>query len=333
MNIINKIYIIFISFILNFILNKLLIFIFSKYNIFQNIRYEGPKSHFKKKYTPTMSGINIFIMIFFHYYFFLKKNNIYLNTIILLYFLNFLIGFLDDILKIVKKNSNIIKLKHKIILQFLIYNIIIFFNKKILYKNIINIPFLNIKFYTNKIINYFFYFIIINGFCNSVNITDGLDGLVSFPLILIYIILILILYLSIYNNNFSLIHKLFFIDLISIFMNIIGCLLSFLWFNSYPANIFLGDVGSLPLGSIIGFSFIILNKELLSIVPCFLLFIESMSTIIQIFTYNFFNKFRFFLMAPIHHHYELKNIHENKIVVRFWILSILLFLISLILII
>ncbi len=323
----------FLSFIFSFFFIKYFIFFLCNLNVFQNIRIFIPKNHFFKKNIPTMGGISILFSFFFIFYiFFYKKYNFDILILILFFVLNSLIGFLDDYLKCFVKNSNGLSIFNKYILQSFFSFLYIYY---LYYYSFLNINYYIYLFKYKLNISYiyilFWYFILV-GTSNSVNFTDGLDGLVSFPLILNFIFLLIVSvseYFLIFNNIIINYNYLIFINYLIIFISIIlGSLLSFLYYNFYPAKIFLGDVGSLSLGFLLAAIFILLNKEFILFISGFVFFIEFISVILQIFWFNFLNK-RIFLMAPLHHHYELLNYKEQNIVFFFWFLSFFSFLISL----
>ncbi|BBA85175.1 phospho-N-acetylmuramoyl-pentapeptide-transferase [endosymbiont of Sipalinus gigas] len=315
------------SFFTSLILVKFIKFILNKKKFFQYIRYEGPKSHYIKKNTPTMGGISIITSILINLLFYTKinKNILY---IIISCLLNSILGLIDDVIKILNKKDGIYP-RYKLLFQIVLYYIII--NKLKINKKVIFIPFYKKKYVNiNKFIYYLISFFTLLGSINSVNLTDGLDGLISVISIFILTLLIIIsfisenLYLSKYFNIIHIPNN----NIYTICSITIGSIIGFLWYNSYPSEIFLGDVGSLSIGYLIGLIHIIFRKELLLLISGLLLIIESLSVIIQVFTYKYFNKKRIFLMSPIHHHFELKGIHESKISFRFWILSFILFIIS-----
>ena len=177
----------------------------------------------------------------------------------------------------------------------------------------------------------FFAFLVIIGTSNGVNLTDGLDGLAIVPVILTAVCLALIAYL-VGNKIFSEYLNLFFIpgvgELAVLSSSLIGAGLGFLWFNAHPAKIFMGDTGSLSIGAAIGSISIIIKHELVLFIVGFLFVLETSSVIIQVLHFKLFKK-RFFLMSPLHHHFEKKGWHENTIVIRFWILAVIFALLGL----
>jgi phospho-N-acetylmuramoyl-pentapeptide-transferase len=168
-------------------------------------------------------------------------------------------------------------------------------------------------------------FLVIAGSSNAVNLTDGLDGLVSGPLIVVSITLLIIAYLT-GHYNYANYLNLFYVketgEIVVYLAAVIGALIGFLWFNFYPAQVFMGDTGSLTLGGILGIIVIFLKQELLLPIAGFIFILEAVSVVIQVWHFKKFGK-RVFKMAPIHHHFELLGVPETKVTIRFWIVTIL----------
>lgn len=310
----NTILIILISLVLTLILGRIIIPILRSSHIGQNIRQEGPKSHYEKAGTPTMGGIIFLISALVLTLIFVPFS---MKTFILLLstFGFGAIGFIDDFRKLVLKRSLGLTAKQKIILQVVISFVIavlcfIFQNETI---TKLWIPFTDTRLNVSILGIPIMMFIMI-GTSNAVNLTDGLDGLssqVSIPVFLTLIIL---------SQNIE--DKLF----ASIML---GGVLGFLFYNSNPASVFMGDTGSMAIGgAVVG---LVINMGM----PIFLIILggvyvaESLSVIIQVASYKFRNKKRIFLMTPIHHHFELKGYKEPKIVTGFTIVSVILSLITL----
>ncbi len=321
----------FLSFFFSYFFGKYFLFFLNKNKIYHNVRDLNLKNNFNKSNIPIMGGLIIIFSFLLTSFIFVNWIDINIFILILFFIFNVFIGFLDDFLKVYKKNSDGLSIFYKYLLQSLISILFIFFllNFKINYSNDLIFNFfkkiINIKYY------YFFlwYFLLVCGI-NAVNFTDGLDGLVLFPLILVILFLILV---SICSSNFYLsfllnIKYIYYAkDLILINSILFGSLLSFLLLNFSPAKIFLGDVGSLSLGSLISMMFILLNKELYFILVGYLFFIEFLSVLFQIIFFKLF-KIRIFMMSPIHHHYELLGYSEITIVIYFWVISFFSFFLS-----
>ncbi len=323
----------FLSLISSFFLIKYFIYFLNKNNFFQKSRFIIPSNHILKKNIPTMGGLIILLCFFLIFFlFFYRIYNFDIFILFLFFIFNSLIGFLDDYMKCFILNSNGLSIFNKFILQSFTSFFYIYYLYKYSFLNLnIFLNILNYKF-NMKYFYFFLWYFILVGTSNSINITDGLDGLVIFPLILNFIFLLIICF----NEYFFIIdyilinyNYLIFIKYLIISISIIlGILFAFLYYNFYPAKIFLGDIGSLSLGFILPAIFILLRKEFFLLLSGFIFIVEIVSVIIQIFSFNFFNK-RVFLMAPLHHHYELLNYEEKNIVFMFWFISFISFLISL----
>ena len=303
-------------------------------NIFpsgQPIRNDGPESHYSKKGTPTLGGLLIIFSISFSSIIwtsdFSKFNYILILTLILFGF----VGFIDDFQKV--KIGRGISSKTKFIIQ-LVATIVIYLTIK---QNGFDLNKFSIPFLKDVSIELgYFYFIlilfIILGSTNATNLTDGLDGLVSMPLIFVFLTFAIFAYI-LGNINFSdylLVNYISGSGEIVIFCtSSIGALLGFLWFNSSPASIFMGDTGSQSLGASLAVTSILLKQEIVLAVAGGLFVIETISVMLQVTYFKFTNGKRLFLMAPLHHHYEKKGLSEQKIVIRFWILSFLFCLLAL----
>lgn len=317
-----------ISFLLTILVGKKFIqFMIKWQGEGQPIRNDGPETHMLKIGTPTMGGLLIICII-------LICSAIFtISTIILpLLFITVAygsIGFIDDYAKIKKQNTKGLKAKTRLLLELIIAAIVIWYIDPI---TIIRIPFID-RILDLGLLYYFFAIIVVVGSANATNLTDGLDGLLSGTAIIALSTFVLIILMILYNiypitkldvtldqNDLY--------DLIALYSIVIGVLLGFLWYNASPARIFMGDVGSLAIGGLIGITAIILKQEILLIIIGGIFVIEALSVIIQVISYKIRKK-RIFLMAPIHHHFEKLNIPENTIVIRFWIISLLLSYLSL----
>ena len=297
----------------------------------QPIRNDGPKSHYIKKGTPTLGGILILFSIIFSSIIwtsdFSKFNYILILTLILFG----LIGFIDDFQKV--KIGKGISSKTKFIAQ-LLATIIIYFTIKHngFDLNKFSVPFLKDVSIELGYMYFILILFIIIGSTNATNLTDGLDGLVSMPLIFVFLTFSIFAYI-LGNINFSdylLVNYISGSGEIVIFCtSSIGALLGFLWFNSNPASIFMGDSGSQSLGASLAVTSILLKQEIVLAVAGGLFVIETISVLLQVTYFRFSNGKRLFFMAPLHHHYEKKGLSEQKIVIRFWILSFLFCLLAL----
>lgn len=301
----------------------------------QPIRNDGPISHIiKKAGTPTFGGFLIIFAAILSSVLWADIKNIYV-LISLFSILSFsLIGFFDDYLKIKKKNSKGIKAKYKFLLQIIFGLMIVYLinmstDEDI--RNILHLPFYKDLVFDLGVFYIFFGVIVIVGSSNAVNLTDGLDGLATVPVILVSLTFILITYL-VGNVIFSDYLKLTYIkntaEVCVVLGSIVGASLGFLWFNAPPAKIFMGDTGSLALGAFLGTVSLIAKHEIALLIAGGLFVLEASSVIIQVISFKFFGR-RVFRMAPLHHHFEKKGWEESTIVIRFWIISVILVLIAL----
>ncbi|MGM0378212.1 MAG: phospho-N-acetylmuramoyl-pentapeptide-transferase [Bacillota bacterium] len=297
----NKIFIFLASLSLSLFLGKVLIKKLKEFKFGQSIRKEGPKSHYEKSGTPTMGGL-IFLISFLIIFLFIHKININMIMIILTIYGLGSVGFIDDLF-IIKTGSNEgIKPKQKIFGQILVATIISILTYKYIgakvyfpfFVNSINLGLLYIPF------NIFF----IIALSNSVNLTDGLDGLSTSVTIIVLISLLIpaMIFKNILIQNSIVI--------------LIGGLIAFLFYNKKPAKVFMGDVGSLALGGAVAIFSIILKLQFFIPFIGIIYFAESLSVIIQVLFFKKYNK-RIFKMTPIHHHYELLGFKEVEIVKKF----------------
>ena len=297
----------------------------------QPIRNDGPKTHFLKKGTPTLGGVLILFSIIISSIIWTSNFSKFNYILILTLILFGIIGLIDDYKKV--KIGKGITTKAKFIGQ-LIATVIIFFTIKYygFELNKFNIPFLKDTYLE---LGYFYFVLIlfiIIGATNATNLTDGLDGLVSMPLIFVFLTFAIFSYV-LGNINFSDYLLVNYIkgsgEIVIFSTSAIGALLGFLWFNSSPASIFMGDTGSQSLGASLAVTSILLKQEIVLAVAGGLFVIEAISVMLQVSYFKITKGKRLFLMAPLHHHFEKKGLSEQKIVIRFWILSFLFCLLAL----
>ena len=323
------------SLIIIFLIGTPLINYFAKKQITGPIRQDGPIDHIiKKSGTPTMGGLMILIGIIVSTLLWADLKNIYIWVVLFVCASLGFLGFLDDYLKIKYKNSTGINAKYKFFWQFTISLIAILV--LVYFTDHENILELYIPFFKNLIINLGLFFIpfgifVIIGSSNAVNLTDGLDGLATVPVMLVALSFSLICYLvgnTIFSNYLQ-IQYIPNVGELSVFCgSIVGSCLGFLWYNAPPAKIFMGDTGSLSLGGSIASVAIIAKHEIVLAIIGGLFVLETASVIIQVVSFKLTGK-RVFKMAPIHHHFEKKGWAESTVVIRFWIISIILALIGL----
>ena len=323
------------SLIIVFLVGGPLIKLFSKKDITGPIRQDGPIDHIiKKTGTPTMGGIIIIIGILSSTLMWANLKNVYIWSLIFITFGLGCLGFIDDLLKIKFKNSQGLNSKLKFLGQFIIGLVTLLFLTNFSGHEYLNN--LYFPFFKNLILDLGIFFIpfgllVIIGSSNAVNLTDGLDGLATVPIMLVALSFTFICYV-VGNTIFSEYLKIQYIpDVgeVSIFCgSIVGSCLGFLWYNAPPAKIFMGDTGSLSLGGSLAAVSIIVKHEIVLAIIGGLFVLETISVIIQVISYKVFGK-RVFMMAPIHHHFEKKGWAESTIVIRFWIIAIILALIGL----
>jgi phospho-N-acetylmuramoyl-pentapeptide-transferase len=325
----------FTSMLVVFLIGTPFINFFSARQILDPIREDGPSDHIIKKIgTPTMGGVLILLGLFSGILLWGDLSNVY-NWFLLFIVSSFgLLGAYDDYRKIKFKNSSGISFKFKIISQIIIAVIaIVMVNHFSDNQELTNLYF---PFFKDVVINLGWFFIpfsvfIIVGSSNAVNLTDGLDGLATVPVILVAACFAFISYVT-GNIVFSEYLQITYIEgmgEVSVFCgSIIGACLGFLWFNAPPAKIFMGDTGSLALGGSLGAIGIITKHEIVLAITGGLFVLEAVSVIVQVLSFKLTGK-RVFRMAPIHHHYEKKGWPESTVVIRFWIISIILAMIGL----
>jgi len=325
----------FTSMIVVFFIGPMIINYFSIKKIHNPIRTDGPTEHIIKKIgTPTMGGVMILIGIFSGILLWGDLNNPYNWFLIFIVGTLGILGAYDDYKKIKSKNSSGISFKFKIFSQIIIALIgVLILTYYVDSPELKNLYF---PFFKNLIINlgwFFipFYIFIIVGSSNSVNLTDGLDGLATVPVILVASCFAFISYVSgnIVFSDYLHIPYLEGVGEASVFCgSIIGACIGFLWFNAPPAKIFMGDTGSLALGGSLGAVGIITKHEIVLAITGGLFVLEAVSVIVQVISFKLTGK-RIFKMAPIHHHFEKKGWPESTVVIRFWIISIILAMIGL----
>lgn len=294
----------------------------------QMIRNDGPKSHLSKAGTPTMGGVLILLGVTVSTLLWgdLRQSNLWLVLIVTLSF--GLIGWVDDYRKLVLKNSKGMPGKWKYFWQSLIailaVSYLLYFAPSPLHSQI-SIPFFKSLFLNLGWFFPIFAYVVIVGSSNAVNLTDGLDGLAIMPIVMVAGALGIFVYAA---SNTVYAHYLGIpwvpnAGEITIFCAaIVGAGLGFLWYNAYPAQIFMGDVGSLSLGAALGMIALLIRQELVLLIMGGLFVLETLSVILQVGYFKYTGGKRLFLMAPLHHHFELKGWSEPKVIVRFWIITV-----------
>ncbi len=307
--------VILISFIITLILGPIIIPMLKRLKIGQNVRNDGPKSHLAKSGTPTMGGVIMLVALLIT-----TVTSGMLNRdmfILLISTFGFgMIGFIDDYLKTVNKRSLGLRAYQKLIGQIILAVILAVYqsNTSVLGTKII-IPFLNNRYLDLGMFYVPFIAFVVVGTVNSVNLTDGLDGLAS------GVTLIVLSFFGLVALNWG-------FGSISIFSAALtGACLGFLIYNAYPAKVMMGDTGSMALGGAVAAIAILLNLPLVIPIAGGIYFIEALSVIIQVTSYKLTGK-RVFLMSPLHHHFEEKGWEETRVVIVFWTITVLLCLIA-----
>lgn len=297
------------SFLLSVFFTKQIIKISKKRNSVQ-IEREYLQNHIDKKGTPTMGGVAFVIASIISYLIFSIGESISLNILALIvgYIGFFLIGFIDDYLKVKIKSYDGLKASIRILLEIVVSIYVILILKENGFAlDRLYIPVIK-SFVNTSYLFLPFLLIVIIGSSNSINLSDGLDGLASG---LAMICLTPFILISLHNGNY---------ELTLFLISVVGSLIGFLFFNFHPAKIFMGDCGSLALGSLLAVSSIILNSEIILVVAGILFVLEAFSVILQVAYYKLTKK-RIFLMAPLHHHFEKKGWQEWKVVMMFYLIG------------
>ncbi len=372
----------FVSLMVTIFFGKRLINFLRRKQVGEDIRDLGLEGQMKKKGTPTMGGLIIIAAILIPTLLFAKLDNVYIILLVTATCWLGAIGFLDDYIKVFKKNKEGLAGKFKIVGQVglgIIVALVLYFNEsvvvrevtpaslasisaanfqdeldsKLIYKDVkstkTTVPFVkNNEFDYGKVFPFIpteytwviyllVVIVIVTAVSNGANITDGIDGLAAGTSGIIGLTLAILAYLS-GRIDFSSYLNIMYIpnlgELVIFCTAFVGACLGFLWYNSYPAQVFMGDTGSLTLGGVIAVLALAVRKELLIPILCGVFLIENLSVIIQVSYFKYTKKKygegrRVFLMSPLHHHYQKKNLHEAKIVTRFWIVGILLAILTL----
>ena len=299
--------------------------------ISENINSDAPNSHSRKKGTPTMGGILILLCLITSVLFWTNILSPLVGAVLFVTISFSLIGFWDDWLKVRHNNVKGLRGRVRLLLEFIVSSSVLFV---LCHFNIIDTV-LYFPFFKNLSVDLSWSYIIfgsfvIVGFSNAVNLTDGLDGLAIFPVMICSLSLGVFSYLAGHFEIASYLGIPFISgagELVPLTMAMAAASLGFLWYNSYPAQIFMGDVGSLSIGGFLGTVTVLTKNELIIPLLGGVFLVEAISVISQVFSFQLTGR-RIFSMAPLHHHFELKGVNESKIIVRFWIISVLLAVLS-----
>lgn len=300
----------------------------------QTVRDDGPQSHLSKSGTPTMGGVLILAAILTSCLLWADLSNKYVLTTLFVVISFGILGFVDDYRKVVRKDPKGLIARWKYFWQSAIAIAVAFFlfsTTTQAEETALIVPFFKEVMPQLGVMYLLLTYFVIVGTSNAVNLTDGLDGLAIVPTILVAGAFAIFAYAT-GNINFSSYLNIPFIpqtsELVIVCTAIVGAGLGFLWFNTYPAQVFMGDVGSLALGGTLGVLAVLVRQEIVLFIMGGIFVVETLSVILQVGSFKLRGK-RIFRMAPIHHHYELKGWPEPRVIVRFWIISLILVLVGL----
>ena len=315
--------------VLSFIIGPFLIKKLSSMQVTEVIRRDGPPSHLVKEGTPTMGGLIILIAVMVSVFLWGRFDNIYIWVLSIVTIGMGAIGFVDDYRKMNGKTEGL-KASTKIVCQIIVATaaVLVLFSAGI--ETTLSIPFLKDVRIEMGLLYVPFAVCVIVGTSNAVNLTDGLDGLAIGPMTIAAATYMLFAYLTGHSRLAEYLQIMYVTDAgeLAIFAGAMaGASLGFLWFNTYPAQVFMGDIGALSLGGALGCIAVIIKHEVLLLLVGGIFVVEALSVIFQVSSFKMRGK-RVFQMAPIHHHYELKGWPEPKIIVRFWIIAIILALVA-----
>ncbi|ALG67497.1 phospho-N-acetylmuramoyl-pentapeptide-transferase [Beggiatoa leptomitoformis] len=307
----------------------------TRYQIGQSVRNDGPKSHFSKSGTPTMGGVLILVAISSSTLLWADLTNRFTWIVLIVTLLFGCIGWIDDYRKVIQKNSKGLSAKEKYMMQSIVgfcAAIVIFLTAHSPAETQLLLPFVkNIVIPLSPLMFIFLAYLVIVGTSNAVNLTDGLDGLAIMPTVLVVGALGIFAYVTGHFKFASYLGIPYIAGVgeVVVFCGaMVGAGLGFLWFNTYPAQVFMGDVGALALGAALGVIAVVVRQELVLFVMGGVFVMETISVILQVASYKLTGR-RIFRMAPLHHHFELKGWPEPRVIVRFWIITVVLVLIGL----
>ncbi|GGA96552.1 MULTISPECIES: phospho-N-acetylmuramoyl-pentapeptide-transferase [Agarivorans] len=300
----------------------------------QTVRNDGPESHLSKSGTPTMGGVLIIASVFLSTLLWARLDNPYVWVMLFVFGSYGAIGFVDDYRKVIRKDSAGLIARWKYFWQSVVALVValyLYWSADSAAQTQLVLPFIKDIMPQLGWLFIPLTYLVIVGSSNAVNLTDGLDGLAIMPSVMVASAFALIAYLT-GHVNFSSYLFIPYIpaasELVVVCTAMVGAGLAFLWFNTYPAQVFMGDVGSLALGAALGVVAVLVRQELLLVIMGGVFVMETVSVILQVGSYKLRGQ-RIFRMAPIHHHYELKGWPEPRVIVRFWIISLILVLIGL----
>lgn len=305
-----------------------------EYQIGQNVRDNGPQSHLGKSGTPTMGGLLILVSIAVSTLCWADLSNRFIWVVFLVTLLFGAIGWIDDYKKVVNKDANGLAARYKYLFQSVIglaAALFLYLTANVPAETRLIVPFVKfVNFDLGWLYVVLTYFVIV-GTSNAVNLTDGLDGLAILPTVMVAGAFAIFAYATghIRFSDYLGIPYVPGVGEVAIFCGaMVGSGLGFLWFNTYPAQVFMGDIGALALGAALGVIAVLVRQELVLLIMGGVFVVETVSVILQVGSYKLTGR-RIFHMAPLHHHYELKGWPEPRVIVRFWIITVILVLIGL----
>jgi len=320
--------------VISFVVGPILIRRLTRHQIGQNIRDDGPKSHLSKAGTPTMGGALILVAVAVATLLWSDLGNRYVWVVLLTTMAFGLIGGVDDYRKLKAGNSHGLSARSKYFWQSvagMTAAVVLYVTAQDVVETTLLIPFLKDVTWQMGLLFIPFTYLVIVGTSNAVNLTDGLDGLAINPTVLVGGALGVFAYAA-GNFNFATYLGIPFVpgvgEVVIFCGALVGAGLGFLWFNAYPAQVFMGDVGALALGAALGVVAVVVRQELVLFIMAGVFVMETVSVILQVASFKLTGR-RIFRMAPLHHHFELKGWPEPRVIVRFWIITVILVLIGL----
>jgi len=322
----------FTAMVIYFLLGKWVIAYLTEKQFWQTVRDDGPISHMDKRGTPTMGGLLLWISVFASLILWSR----FLEPFVLLACITVIcfaiIGFIDDYRKVILRDPKGLRARYKFPLQVIVAT----FAMLVLFDLIGLSRELSVPFFKEVRPDLGWWYLpfgvlVVVGASNAVNLTDGLDGLVSVPSIVAFLAYSVLAYISSHAaiSEYLAVQSVPGSGELAVMCGAVaGACIGFLWYNAHPASIFMGDVGSLPLGALLGYVAVVTKNEILLVLIGGIFVLETVSVITQVVSFKLTGK-RVFKMAPIHHHFELKGWSESKVIVRFWIIAIILALASL----
>ena len=322
------------SLFISFILGPYLINHLTNKQIAQSIRDDGPEAHLNKIGTPTMGGLLILLSIIFSTLCWGDISNRYILVVLIVTFLFGIIGLIDDYRKVIHNNPKGLSPLYKYSAQSVVAlaaAIYLYQTATLPVETQLLVPFFKDYVFDLSWLYVVLVYFVVVGSSNAVNLTDGLDGLAILPTVMVAGALAIFAYLSghISFSNYLGIPYIPGVGEVAVFCGaMVGAGLGFLWFNTYPAQVFMGDIGALSLGAALGIVAVVTRQELVLFIMGGVFVVETLSVVLQVASYKLTGR-RIFKMAPLHHHYELKGWPEPRVIVRFWIITVILILVGL----